>query len=91
MGAVNAARTAEATARTNLNNEITAWLTVPGTPNFLTPDADFARMAKVDAPVALFPVRLETRFGVDRRRRPNRSSTCVSTRTSSSPTSTSAS
>src|SRR6185436_5694060 len=66
-GLLVAARSDETNARTALNNEIKAWLTAPGTPPQppRTPDADFARMLNTGAPVALFPVRLETRFGFD--------------------------
>jgi hypothetical protein len=66
QGDLNTARSDEATARTNLLNEIRTWLSGTGTPPpALTPDADFLRMTKKGAPVVLFPVRLETRFGVD--------------------------
>ena len=66
QGDLNTARSDETTARTNLLNEIRTWLSGTGTPPPpLTPDADFARMTKTGAPVVLFPVRLETRFGVD--------------------------
>lgn len=64
QGDLDQKRSDEATARTNLNNEIANWLKVPGTQNFLTPDADLNRLANLNAPVALFPVRLETRFDI---------------------------
>jgi hypothetical protein len=61
--ALTAARTAEAGARSALNTLITNWLKDTSTPpNPLTPDADFARLDVAGVPIALFPVRLETRF-----------------------------
>lgn len=58
------ARSNESTARSTLNGAIASWLTDPNTGKPLTPDADFVRMDHVGAPVALFPLRLETRFDV---------------------------
>ncbi len=60
-----AARSAEAGARTALNSLITSWLSdTSSPPNPITPDADFARLDVAGVPIALFPVRLETRFDV---------------------------
>jgi hypothetical protein len=61
------ARGAEQTARGDLNSQISSWLAVPGSSNptqFITPDADFARMDRTDCPVAFIPLRLETKFDV---------------------------
>jgi hypothetical protein len=61
---LNTARANEATARTALNDAIKSWLTIPNTNTLMEPDADYARMARLDSPVAMFPVRLETRFDI---------------------------
>jgi hypothetical protein len=58
------ARAAEATARQDLNTQIKNWLTIPNTTTLMEPDADYARMARLDTPVTMFPVRLETRFDI---------------------------
>jgi hypothetical protein len=60
-----AARTAEGSARSTLNGMITGWLRDTSTPpNPLAVDADLARLDVAGVPIALFPVRLETRFDV---------------------------
>jgi len=65
---LDSARGTEQAARDGLpdglNAQITDWLSVPGSNprQFLAPDDDFARMELTGNPVALFPVRLETRF-----------------------------
>jgi hypothetical protein len=57
------ARTTEGNARTALNNLINGWLSdTSNPPKPLSVDADLARLDVVGAPIALFPVRLETRF-----------------------------
>jgi len=63
---LSGARGDEQMARGNLNTEISNWLAVPGSnpKQFITADADFARMDRTDCPVAFFPLRLETKFDV---------------------------
>ena len=61
---LNTARGNEAAARTALNGEIKSWLTIPNTITLMEPDADYARIGNLDAPVTMFPVRLETRFDI---------------------------
>ncbi len=65
------ARQTEGTARTTLNqliagvNGVGGWLSDPSNPaKPITVDADLARLDSVGIPIALFPVRLETRFDV---------------------------
>ena len=53
----------EANARTTLNQAIVGWLSdTSSPPNPLGVDADLARLDAAGVPIALFPVRLETRF-----------------------------
>jgi len=61
------ARGAETTARNTLNGAIGDWLKDPATQQPMDPDADLARMARTDTPIALYPVRLETRFDLNAR------------------------
>jgi hypothetical protein len=62
--ALKTARTVtEANARSNLNGLINGWLSDTSTPpKPLGVDADLARLDAAGVPIALFPVRLETRF-----------------------------
>jgi hypothetical protein len=62
--ALGNARGAEAFARSTLNGLINGWLTIPNS-NPVQPlaiDDDLARLDVAGVPIALFPVRLETRF-----------------------------
>ena len=53
----------EANARSTLNQAIVGWLSdTSSPPNPLGVDADLARLDAAGVPIALFPVRLETRF-----------------------------
>lgn len=61
------ARSAEGDARAALNGLISNWLLDTSTPpKPLSVDADFARLDAAGVPIALFPIRLETRFDVSK-------------------------
>jgi hypothetical protein len=54
----------ELTQRFNLAAALKEWLEDDVTHAAISPDADYRRLSRTDVPIALFPVRLETRFDV---------------------------